>query len=76
MSVRPSVRPSVCLSAGGRVEVAEEGDDDDAGGGDAEHGERGRHDGERAVPLHVLLAEPPAATPDTALSRHDTSSAD
>jgi len=29
-------RPSV--SAGGRVEVAEEGDDDDAGGGDAEHG--------------------------------------
>jgi len=56
--------------------VAEEGDDDDAGGGDAEHGERGRHDGERAVPLHVLLAEPAAATPDTALCRHDTSSAD
>ena len=47
----------------GRFEVPQEGDDDDARGGDAEYGQRGRHDGERAAPVHVLLDETEAAAP-------------
>jgi len=45
----------------GRLEVTQERDDDDAGGGDAEDGQGGRHDGERAGPVHVLLDETAAA---------------